>query len=213
MVKVYCPCGFAGGIEDFQAVILSSSGKGELVCPSCHQTSELDVTNQEEEKESKIVRERETAKENITTEKDFELFKKCVWYWVKFFGLYGWDIQLLHEDDDALAYPRFNVPNRSVSVVLAKNWDDREVTDIEIDQTAFHEVGERLMLKLRHIAEARYISNEEAGEEIHKVIRVLESVIWEPKIKELDERIRSALKVMDGVVKENVIKVRSHFVK
>ena len=54
------------------------------------------------------------------------------------------------EDEDSLAYTRYNVPNRSINIILAKNWDDKVVTDVQIDKTAFHEVGELLMMRLRY---------------------------------------------------------------
>ena len=117
---------------------------------------------------------------------------------------------MLHqEDDDSLAYTRFNVPNRSISIVLAKNWGDRVVTDIEIDKTAFHEVCELLMMRIRFIAEARFLTDEETGEEIHNIIRILENVVWEPKLEDLSNRIKDASKIVKDVM-ENTIKIRAN---
>jgi hypothetical protein len=116
---------------------------------------------------------------NNTTKEDFEKFKKFTMYWVDFFGLRNWEVEFDHkEDDTSMAYTTFNVLNRNVMIVLAMDWGERKVTDEELDKTAFHEVCEVLLLKIRYIADARYIMDEDIGSEIHDVIRVLENVVW-----------------------------------
>ena len=122
---------------------------------------------------------------NKTNPEDFEKFKHFVNHWINFFGLYNWEINFGHkEDDESMAYTTYNILNRHVRVVLAADWGEHIVTEAELDKTAFHEVCEILFLKLRYIAEARFISDEETGEEIHNVIRTLEKVVWKP-IKEI----------------------------
>lgn len=125
---------------------------------------------------------RNGIKINVTTKEDFEKFKEFIIYWIDFFGLRNWEVEFGHaEDDTAMAYTKFNVPNRNITIVLATDWGERKVTNEELNKTAFHEVCEVLLLKVRYIADARYIHDEDIGSEIHDVIRILENVVWQPK--------------------------------
>lgn len=117
---------------------------------------------------------------NKTTENDFKLLEKEGKKWIAFFGLKGWEINFLHKNDDldSLGYTKFNYTNRIADVVLCKDWGKRKVTEKEIKKTAFHEICEVLMYRLRYIAESRFITDVETNEEIHNIIRILENTIF-----------------------------------
>jgi hypothetical protein len=208
-MKIICDCGSSGDMEDLEKI----EGKvgTELRCPVCKSSSGLHFVKEDSDGIPKDIEADEKPGNYKTTTENFELFKKCVGYWLKFYGLYGWDLRFLHqEDDDSLAYTSYNILNRSASVILAKEWD-RPVTDRELDKIAFHEVGEVLLLRLRHIAEARFISDEETGEEIHNIIRILENVIWKPKMDNFVGRVSSAEKIASDTIEACAVKMRNDF--
>lgn len=201
MIKALCSCGFCGNLEDLKIATPHEGSKNRLICPECELSIGLDFAEEgvavsKGHKDIAVSKDGGGEEKNLTSQEDFELFKKCVMYWVGQFGLYGWDIRLLHqEDEDSIAYARYNVPNRLVSIILAKNWDDKVVTDVQIDKAAFHEVGELLMMRLRFIAESRFITEEEIGEEIHGIIRILENVVWIPKVKDFSNIVHAAVEM------------------
>lgn len=217
MIKALCSCGFCGNLDDLKVTGNGgTNGRNILICPECESSEGLDFVGDGSEliKVAKDSHSKNIDEENLTTKGAFELFKKCVMYWIKHFGLYGWDIRLLHqEDEDSLAYTKFNVLNRSASIVLSKNWGDRIVTDIEIDKSAFHEVCELLMMRVRFAEEARFVSTEKMGEEIHTIIRTMEHLIWEPKLRDLSDRIKKASKIVEDVVEKNIIRIRNNILK
>lgn len=208
MIKASCICGFCGNLDDLKTTSRGSkNGRNILMCPKCESSKGLDFAAEDgglnKPNEKDISSNEKTNEEiNLTTKEDFELFKKCITYWIKHFGLYGWDVHLDHRTDkDSLAYTSYNVPNRSVTIVLSKDWDCTKITDIQIDKSAFHEIGELLMMRLRFIAETRFISEEEIGEEVHNIIRILEHVIWKPRIEDLSNRTEAAAKIAKDVIK------------
>lgn len=217
MIKALCSCGFRGNLDNLRT--MNSGGKNSrniLICPKCESSNGLNFAvedgglNKPNERDISY-NEKTNEKINLTTKEDFELFKKCIRYWIKHFGLYGWDVHLDHQTDkDSLAYTSYNVPNRSVTIVLSKDWSCTKVTDIQIDKTAFHEIGELLMMRLRFIAEARFISEEEVEEEVHNIIRILERVIWETKVRDFDKRVTDVGKIVEDTVRKNIIEIRTN---
>ena len=123
---------------------------------------------------------------NETTNAHFKKFKKNVEKWIKHFGLLNWEVGCHHQDEDEdsendLAYTTFVIDNRRADIFLTNEWCT-DITDRELDKTAFHEVCEVLLLSLRGIATRRMnVSAENIEGAIHDIIRTLESVIFERK--------------------------------
>lgn len=117
--------------------------------------------------------------------KEFEYFKKRVKYWQKFFGLYDWEISVHldeEDDDNDLAYTTFVVDNKRADIFLCADWDTVEMTDYELDKTAFHETVEILLLEVRYLAGKRTYSYDDMDRAIHSVIRTLTAKIFEKEI-------------------------------
>lgn len=114
--------------------------------------------------------------------KKFNYFIERVYYWVSYFGLYNWRITV-HLDEDSeendLAYTTFVVSNKRADIFLCADWQDIEMTDIELDRTAFHEVTEVLLLKIRYLAGKRTYNSDEIDGEIHSIISILTEKIFE----------------------------------
>ncbi|MBE9542064.1 MAG: hypothetical protein IMF01_07070 [Proteobacteria bacterium] len=97
-------------------------------------------------------------------------------YWVEFFGLHNWDVNV-HADDDTdeetLAETYSNVNNKRADIYLIMDWGDTEMTQSELDKTAFHEVLEVMLAEIRYIAGKRDIRFGEIDSAIHSIIRIL----------------------------------------
>lgn len=121
-----------------------------------------------------------------TTQTHFNKFKKFVDKWIKNFGLLQWEIGCHHQDDEEdsendLAYTTFVIDNRRADIFLTNEWCT-EVTDDELEKTAFHEVCEVFLLNIRGIATRRInVSAEDIEGAIHEIIRTLETVVLEKK--------------------------------
>lgn len=115
-----------------------------------------------------------------------KLFEKYVKQWVDYFGLYFWDVNVHgddEEDDGSLAYTMTNVNNKRADIYLVMDWGDTEMTKDELNKTAFHEVIEVLLFKIRHIAGKRDIHYDDIDGAIHEVIRILTAKIFETEHK------------------------------
>ena len=73
----------------------------------------------------------------------------------------------------------FHVENKRADIFLCEDWDGLEKTDRELDKTAFHEVCEVLLLRIRYLAGKREFSYDELDGEIHSIIRILTAKIFE----------------------------------
>ena len=119
-----------------------------------------------------------------TSKSDFEVFKKKCKKWIEFFGLKGWEIDFAHKDmGDSLACCSMGaLENRSVTIILSTKWDIRPSVK-ELGITAFHEVCELLLMRLRVLCTYRYTTELEIKEEIHTLIRTLENVLYHRECK------------------------------
>ncbi|MCK5504082.1 MAG: hypothetical protein KAJ10_02910 [Thermodesulfovibrionia bacterium] len=119
----------------------------------------------------------------ITENEDFEYFKVCVKKWIEYFGLYNWEVCVTFEDNEddtgSLAFTSFIVDNRRADIALCADWGDTEMTEFELDKTAFHEVTEILLLNIRYLAGKREYNEKELDGAIHSVIRILTAKIFE----------------------------------
>lgn len=120
-------------------------------------------------------------------DKALEYFKERVTYWLDFFGLYNWEITVHaqdedEEEDDTLAYTTFTVDNRRADIFLSGNFGETEKSEYELDKTAFHEIVEILLLRVRHLAGKRTYDYTEMDGAIHDIIRILTAKIFEKEV-------------------------------
>jgi hypothetical protein len=122
-----------------------------------------------------------------TTHKQFEMFKKECQKWVNRFGIFGWRFYYIHEnyDDsgDRIAYIVWpnNIEDRVFTVGLSVDISD--ITDRDIRCSAFHEVMEAFLYRLQVLAKSRTTFDSDVTEEIHHLIRTLETVIFDYETK------------------------------
>ena len=120
-------------------------------------------------------------KQNETTAEHFEIFKAECAKWIEIFGLKGWRVVYDHSkySESDLANMEANIAGRVATLNLEPEWKDTHpVTDWDVKRSAFHEVCELLFSRIRIIAESRFIADDETGEEIHNLIRILENTVW-----------------------------------
>ena len=116
-----------------------------------------------------------------TTKEQFKAFKAECEKWIKCFGLLGWRFYYQHADIEGnqLAYccfpdePEDRVFTLGFTVNLGATY-----CDTDLKRSAFHEVMEALLYRIRYLAHVRYIQPEEINEEIHNLIRILENVVY-----------------------------------
>jgi hypothetical protein len=116
-----------------------------------------------------------------TTPKHFNLFRKEAIYWIKRFGLIGWDITFIHgeQNEDNLASISFNVAGAWCIFYLNTDWDDNILNNLEVRKSAFHEVCELMHGKFFVLATSRYISEDQLHAASHEIIRILENAFFE----------------------------------
>lgn len=114
-----------------------------------------------------------------TTKKDFELYCEEVQKWMGIFGLNDW--QLLFEygtdGDEDIAQVEMYTDSRMARFRFAIEWDAIYPKDDDnISRCAFHEVVHVLLGDLERFVPRECNAN--WSREMHKVIAVLENVIW-----------------------------------
>lgn len=120
-----------------------------------------------------------------TTEEHFEIFKAECEKWLTFFGLKGWSVIFLHEKlgGEYRASCSVDIAGRIATIRLAIDYSWVPVTCHDVRQSAFHEVCELLLYRLRYIGECRYLQPEEIPEEVHNIIRILENSVFAQSIR------------------------------
>jgi hypothetical protein len=122
------------------------------------------------------------------TQKQFKIFRSEVEKWIDFFGLKDWQALFLFEKlKDNRAEIRYNCVSGIAVFVLNTEWNELDISwvnDESIKKAGFHEVCELLLGRLVDMADQRYDVTE-AGieEEKHRIIRILENVLWEIHLK------------------------------
>jgi len=115
-----------------------------------------------------------------TTKKHFKMFKKECRKWIKIFGLLGHKFYFQHEDivGSQIAYCIFpnNHEDRVFTIGLTRNLKCG-YSLINIKRSAFHEVMEAFLYRIRNLASCRYLAPEEIEDEIHNIVRTLENVM------------------------------------
>lgn len=132
-----------------------------------------------------------------TTKKHFEVFKREVQRWLKFFGLSSWvaDIQHYNASDsahtsivasggDILAWAGFaDWGNQTVAICLNKQYTGKEtLTSNDLSRAALHEVLHVLLRNLTCLGIMRFgVTEELIDTEEHIVLSILENAVWTPK--------------------------------
>lgn len=109
-------------------------------------------------------------------------FKKCVKYWIKYFGLFTWDIVIDGgEDTTCLAWACWHEigEGRRASIYYNKKWIKRERNKKELNKTAFHEVCEVFLSRVRDLMAKWNTKN--SDEQIHYIIHFLENKLFKHK--------------------------------
>ena len=119
-----------------------------------------------------------------TTKKDFARFKEEARYWIDRLGLKDCEFAFSHSlDRKNRASCQAAYTGRTALLNLSTTWENWVHEDVERDlsKSAFHEVVEALFGPLRTLAESRFnVDNVDLDMELHRVIRTLERVVFEP---------------------------------
>jgi len=125
---------------------------------------------------------------------NIEFFKNEVNSFIDFFGLNDWEIYIEDDDDDSI----LGVlecdgmdSNRLATIRYSNDWiSSKETTKYDISKTAFHEVMELLLIKLRSYSNNTelLVSEREIDEEVHRIIRTFENTILKI-IRRQDEEV------------------------
>lgn len=121
------------------------------------------------------------------TKAHFEIFKTECQKWIEIFGLKNWQINYVHKKlEDSRASTSFNCVGGIATIFLNTNWDEKASYEFDVNdvrKSAFHEICELLLGRLNNMVEQRYgLHVQDIEEEIHRIIRILENVLWEKDI-------------------------------
>jgi hypothetical protein len=106
--------------------------------------------------------------------------------WINEFGRFGWRFYFQHEEmEGAIARCCFpdKPEDRVFTICLNTKLPKHLLTNEDILRSAFHEVMEAFLWRLSYLGECRCLQPEEIPEEIHHLIRTLEVVIFDRKVK------------------------------
>ncbi len=119
----------------------------------------------------------------ITTE-DFRYFEKKVRYWLKYFQLGDWAVDVVNMEEpdgvDGSCKSIFRQRNAAINIStdIGVFTESEEAKRVEIDTIAFHESCELLLAELRHAATDRHSTEETIEAAIHGVISRLTNTIF-----------------------------------
>lgn len=122
------------------------------------------------------------------TENDFNIFKSEAEYWLNQFGLKDWRVDYAFEklDEENRAECRYHWHGKTACLALNK-WPSDSLSQGQIEESAFHEVCELLLIEMRRIALDEHIPFEEREGltdcACHSVIRRLENSVFKNHIK------------------------------
>ena len=118
----------------------------------------------------------------ITTIKHFEWYKQSIKYYLKFFNLENWEVDIVHDElvEGSKASCLIYDTPRSVSFGLSRTFFDYEkLNRSRIDKFAFHEVMELHYFNVGRLAIDRNFILDDLERETHNNIRTMENVIWD----------------------------------
>lgn len=118
-----------------------------------------------------------------TSKTDFEYFKKQFARWSSLLGVKSWEIDFTHgnREGDVRNYRAqvVDVPyNRLAIIYFETLWDHRPLKK-EISMVAFHEACELLFSELTLMFDERKFDELQRELEVHKIIRLLENILFE----------------------------------
>jgi (p)ppGpp synthase/HD superfamily hydrolase len=120
-----------------------------------------------------------------TSKAHFRLFDKQISKWLEVFSLGSqWKVFVTHVElmGRSMAETECDYPGKTATIFLNKVWEDTEVTEKEIDETAFHEVLEIVLDKLDSMAKIS-CQRDKVDEARHDVIQMLTCTIFDPLYK------------------------------
>ena len=113
-----------------------------------------------------------------TNKKYFEIFKKECQYWIDFFGLTDYRIEFFMSEEINGARGQTEDYKDLMALDITFPTELHDETGIEkIKKTAFHEVCEGMLMRVREMANQHY-NWELVNKEIHTTIRRLENSIY-----------------------------------
>ena len=126
------------------------------------------------------------------TEDHFEMFKEEFTYWIREYGLIGWEFHFVFDEktsEDARAQIFRDHDARITVVMLATKWQGSMPTEYNIRKCGFHEATELLLSKINDLVRSRSVTDRQIEEEVHNLIRILENTQWESDYtRRLNER-------------------------
>jgi len=177
-----------------------------------------------------------TGKERVTmarikiTKEDFQRFKRECGRWIKYFGLFGWEVtyRFCRGDNDSFAWYNASYSGRAITISLNKRAYDWFYSDRALMQAAFHEVMEGMLLGgLKMEAEAWEDNHRDkvlnySNEVIHNAVRIFENTVWRDLFNEIQRDVSDLpvtaqkaceLFVRDGTYVNNQAYVDDYFRK
>jgi hypothetical protein len=118
-----------------------------------------------------------TGKKNETTKEDFCLFTDEFTRWQVKFELSHWRIDFLHTKINARARIKPNVHTHTATVFFDTDWEDDEITDYKIKESAKHEAIHLLTCKLYNYGCDRNFTGNDIDRAEEELVRKLEEII------------------------------------
>jgi hypothetical protein len=129
---------------------------------------------------------REKEGEKVKTSKaHFRMFDRQVSKWLVVLGLTSqWKVFVSHVElmGRSMAETECDYPSKTASIFLNKVWEDTEVTERELDETAFHEVLEIAFDRLDSMAKIS-CQRDKVDEARHDIIQMFTCTIFDPLYK------------------------------
>lgn len=112
---------------------------------------------------------------------DFELFKTKCQKWIDFFGLKNYKVKFKYEELDKGIGANVLVDDEATLAIITFN---KNKSEGDISEWAFHEVMHILLAKMNFLATSRYIEKDALTIEEEHVVRILENTVY-PKLQEV----------------------------
>lgn len=122
--------------------------------------------------------------EEKVIQKNIDYFiKRVEYYFYKIFHLYDYELEITVQDKvgaRATSYwHRIEDGSGMITISYTEEWINDETLEFEeIDKIAFHEVSECLLSELQQLINARFISEKDIPNAVHRVIRRLENSVF-----------------------------------
>lgn len=117
-------------------------------------------------------------------ERNINYFKERVrYYFFKVFHMYEYELELSEGNDEdiraCMRYHPIECGTGIIEISYSKSWvKGKKLSLNEIDKVAFHEVCEAILCELQQLISARFITEKDIPNAVHRVIRRLENVVY-----------------------------------